>query len=279
MMFRRIVTLIIFALLSAASLAGCSLVATQQASPGPIVVAPVPDGWKQTDTRLGLRLGIPPGWTVRTNQFSVLAIGPKAERADDASGRYEALRVETVSHFVRQDDFNASRSVLDNAMRALKADGFSLSQSTSATVLGAPAAVVTGRRGTRTTLLLVSDNYVVHATVLTDGTSRNRATIRNVLGLLSQVGYYYDGETAASGLSSELSDIVGTLRPIRVYRHLNNLVVVQEETGAGERGKYIQLAVSSYSPHSGDEGFRFASDPVPDERFGVGALVYDYTRK
>ena len=59
--------------------------------------------------------------------------------------------------------------------------------------------------------------------------------------------------------STYWTESLRALHPIRVYLHRANVVVVQEGAGESERGKYIQVRVSSYIPRSGDDGFEFTS--------------------
>jgi len=59
------------------------------------------------------------------------------------------------------------------------------------------------------------------------------------------------------------------LRPIRVYRHRGNIVVVQKISPGREEGTYICPAISSYVPRSGEDGFEFME---------VGNSVCDFTR-
>jgi hypothetical protein len=63
---------------------------------------------------------------------------------------------------------------------------------------------------------------------------------------------------------------IKALKPLRVYTHRANIVVVQTVTRETETGKYIYIPVSSYLPRSGDD--RFVFTPAWD-------MVYDYTRK
>jgi len=59
------------------------------------------------------------------------------------------------------------------------------------------------------------------------------------------------------------------LRPIKVYQHRCNMVVVQNVSPGREEGKYICTMISSYAPQSGEDGFAFSE---------VGSSVYDFTR-
>jgi hypothetical protein len=62
---------------------------------------------------------------------------------------------------------------------------------------------------------------------------------------------------------------IEALRPLRVYLHRVNVVVVQKESDGLEEGKYITTIISSYAPQSGDDGFTFTN---PDR------CVYDFKR-
>jgi hypothetical protein len=50
---------------------------------------------------------------------------------------------------------------------------------------------------------------------------------------------------------------IKALKPLKVYVHRGNIVVVQEFADGTEKGKYIYIPVSSYLPRSGDDGFEF----------------------
>lgn len=65
------------------------------------------------------------------------------------------------------------------------------------------------------------------------------------------------------------ADGIKALKPVKVYKHRTNIVVVQRVLGETEEGKYIYIPVSSYIPQSGDDGFTFTEHKDN---------VYDYTR-
>ena len=65
------------------------------------------------------------------------------------------------------------------------------------------------------------------------------------------------------------SDGIKALRPVKVYTHRVNIVVVQRVTKELEEGKYIYIPISSYIPHSGDDRFTFTA---------CGGDVYDFKR-
>ena len=55
------------------------------------------------------------------------------------------------------------------------------------------------------------------------------------------------------------TDEIRALRPLKVYLHRINVVVVQKAVDCLEEGKYIQIDISSYIPQSGDDGFTFTN--------------------
>jgi len=55
------------------------------------------------------------------------------------------------------------------------------------------------------------------------------------------------------------TDEIKRLKPITVYRHRGNIVVVQRASANREEGKYISIMISSYAPQSGDDGFTFTN--------------------
>lgn len=65
------------------------------------------------------------------------------------------------------------------------------------------------------------------------------------------------------------SDEIKRLKPIKVYRHRGNIVVVQKASANIQEGKYISIMISSYAPQSGDDGFTFTD---------IGNSVYDFKR-
>ncbi len=66
---------------------------------------------------------------------------------------------------------------------------------------------------------------------------------------------------------------IKALHPITVYTHRVNLVVVQRVHDGIEEGKYLYIPISSYLPHSGDDGFEFSPD-----KDTLGKGVYDFKR-
>lgn len=65
------------------------------------------------------------------------------------------------------------------------------------------------------------------------------------------------------------TDKIKELKPIKVYIHRVNIVVVQKTSDNIEEGKYIYMPISSYAPYNGDDGFTFTS---------LGGDVYDFKR-
>ncbi len=79
------------------------------------------------------------------------------------------------------------------------------------------------------------------------------------------------GEQEASDEISKQywTDEIERLKPIKVYRHGTNIVVVQKATANRQKGLYIILMISSYAPRSGDDGFTFTE---------IGNSVYEFER-
>ncbi|MDT8300121.1 MAG: hypothetical protein RQ760_01475 [Sedimentisphaerales bacterium] len=65
------------------------------------------------------------------------------------------------------------------------------------------------------------------------------------------------------------TDEIKSLKPIKVYMHRINIVVVQKETANKQEGLYISIMISSYIPQSGDDGFTFTD---------MGNSVYEFER-
>lgn len=68
------------------------------------------------------------------------------------------------------------------------------------------------------------------------------------------------------------------LKPLKVYTHRVNIVVVQRVTETTEEGKYIYIPISSYLPHSGDDGFVFKPNPRTGNTYTLGNGVFDFQR-
>ncbi len=71
---------------------------------------------------------------------------------------------------------------------------------------------------------------------------------------------------------------IKALRPIKVYTHRVNIVVVQRIHEGIEEGKYIYLPISSYLPHTGDDGFEFTPNPLNGNKYTLGDGVLDFRR-
>jgi hypothetical protein len=65
------------------------------------------------------------------------------------------------------------------------------------------------------------------------------------------------------------ADKIKELKPIKVYIHRGNIVVVQKISDNTEEGKYIYMPISSYMPDNGDDGFTFTP---------LGDNLYDFKR-
>ena len=92
-----------------------------------------------------------------------------------------------------------------------------------------------------------------------------------ILGAAAQDTYVrflktHRGDEIASGQEIPAScwaAEIRALRPLRVYLHRVNVVVVQKADGNIEQGKYIYILISSYLPQSGDDGFTFMNPDGP----------------
>ena len=68
------------------------------------------------------------------------------------------------------------------------------------------------------------------------------------------------------------------LKPIRVYKHKNNIVVVQKVRDNVEEGKYIHIPISSHLPMDGIDGFTLHPNPRKGNRYHLGDGIFDYQR-
>lgn len=68
------------------------------------------------------------------------------------------------------------------------------------------------------------------------------------------------------------------LKPIKVYKHRINIVVVQKVSDNVEEGKYIFNLVSSYLPQDGIDGFTLHPNPIKGNQYHLGDGIFDYQR-
>jgi hypothetical protein len=68
------------------------------------------------------------------------------------------------------------------------------------------------------------------------------------------------------------------LKPIKVYKHRINIVVVQKVSDNVEEGKYIHNPVSSYLPKDGIDGFTLRPNPLKGNKYHLGDGIFDYQR-
>jgi hypothetical protein len=69
------------------------------------------------------------------------------------------------------------------------------------------------------------------------------------------------------------------LKPIKVYKHRINIVVVQRIEDGVEYGKYIHIPISSYLPMTGVDGFTYSPEPLDGKTYTLhNNGVFDYTR-
>lgn len=70
------------------------------------------------------------------------------------------------------------------------------------------------------------------------------------------------GQEAARSIPETFwTDEIRSLKPIRIYSHRANIVVVQQEADGAESGQYISLHISSYAVTNGVDGFNYTPDP------------------
>jgi len=87
------------------------------------------------------------------------------------------------------------------------------------------------------------------------------------------------GETGRSETIPPLywAERIKQLKPVRVYTHRVNIVVVQSVSNNVESGKYIYIPISSYLPMNGDDGFVFNPNPKKGKAYRVHEVL-DFTR-
>ena len=74
------------------------------------------------------------------------------------------------------------------------------------------------------------------------------------------------------------ADGIKMLKPIKVYTHRANIVVVQKISDNVEEGKYIYVNISSYLPMDGVDGYSYRPNPVRGNQYHLGDGVFDYQR-
>jgi len=78
--------------------------------------------------------------------------------------------------------------------------------------------------------------------------------------------------------SQNWAEGIKKLKPIKVYTHRVNIVVVQKIRDNVEEGKYIYIPVSSYLPMDGIDGFTYKPNPLKGNQYHLGDGVFDYQR-
>jgi hypothetical protein len=74
------------------------------------------------------------------------------------------------------------------------------------------------------------------------------------------------------------TDPIKALKPLSVYLHRMNVVVVQCVANGIEEGKYIYVTISSYLPQNGVDGFEYTPNPQRGNLFYAGDEALDYKR-
>jgi hypothetical protein len=74
------------------------------------------------------------------------------------------------------------------------------------------------------------------------------------------------------------TEAIKALKPLSVYLHLMNVVVVQRVVNGIEEGKYIVILISSYLPQNGVDGFEYTPNPQRNNLVYAGDEVLDYRR-
>jgi hypothetical protein len=77
--------------------------------------------------------------------------------------------------------------------------------------------------------------------------------------------------------SKHWAEDIKALKPVKVYTHRVNMVVVQWIKDNVEEGKYICIPISSYLPHSGPDGFEFTPNPLQGNLYQLREVL-DFKR-
>jgi hypothetical protein len=88
------------------------------------------------------------------------------------------------------------------------------------------------------------------------------------------------GPLASAEISKEYwSAEIRAHKPLKVYTHMVNLVVVQKSADRKEEGLYIYIQVSSYLPMDGVDGFKLTPKPNQGRIYTLGDGIFRYERK
>ena len=68
------------------------------------------------------------------------------------------------------------------------------------------------------------------------------------------------------------------LKPVKVYLHMNNVVVVQKVSAGKEEGVYIYGTYSSHLPFDGEYGFALTPKPNIGNTYTLGTGVFSYQK-
>ena len=87
------------------------------------------------------------------------------------------------------------------------------------------------------------------------------------------------GKTGASEIPKEFwASSIRDLKPVKVYIHMNNIVVVQKVADGREAGVYIYQPLSSYLPMDGVQGFTLTPKPNTARTYTLGTGVFSYEK-
>jgi len=87
------------------------------------------------------------------------------------------------------------------------------------------------------------------------------------------------GKTGASEIPNKFwTTPLRNLKPVKVYLHMNNVVVVQNVAAGKEEGVYIYEPYSSYLPFDGQYGFALTPKPNIGNTYTLGTGVFSYQK-
>jgi hypothetical protein len=87
------------------------------------------------------------------------------------------------------------------------------------------------------------------------------------------------GKTGASEIPKKFwAASIRDLKPVKVYIHINNVVVVQKVADGKEEGLYIYEPYSSQMPMDGLHGFALTPKPNTAGSYTLGTGVFSYHR-
>lgn len=113
----------------------------------------------------------------------------------------------------------------------------------------------------------------------TIGEDRAKSIVKEATEMFIAFRKNSEVRTGASEIPSRFwTASIRDLRPVKVYIHMNNIVVAQELADGKEAGVYIYQPYSSYLPMHGVHGFALTPKPNTAAIYKLGTGVFSYEK-